>query len=438
MSDLDHWTTAHDDTLRDALALMRREVEALPISDVRFVKARGNTRRHRTFAVGAAATAAVFLLVGFVGFNAMGSDRAVHQLRPAVNTSTSISPPVSLGASGPLLTESEWKRTLGLTTNMPQLSSLSAGGSLSPCVGPPGTPLGFAATLKATGIFSAGQGTYRATSPVVGDAAAAKAVSQLVSCKEDHWGIEADAAWPKVFSSIGTGGKTWFIVAHEGELTSLLSMSVGIDSGSGKYTVNISLAQVQALAQLAQQRLVPTTGGDPVTAVPVAAAGPQLEAFEWQSALGTKAVQLGSMRPGEPVSTCLRPPGTQLAIGTATTKTSGFYGVQGTYRATSPDAGNAAAAKAVSQLVACRDARDLWKVEAGAAWPKVLSTANPDGKSWFIVAHQGVLTSLLALSDPVLGGSKTEAPHFSLAQIQALGLAAQQRLVQEVERGTTP
>ena len=268
MNEQQHWTPADDEVVRGALDTLRLDAEALPLADVRFVKARGVARRRRALVVGAASTAAAVAVLSFVGFNTLGSNRGLD-LPPAAPT------------------------------------------------------------------------TYTAT-----------------------------------------------------------------------------------------------TTNPPV---PLAASGPQLAAAEWQHALAiTRAVQLGDMRSGEGVSTCLRPSGKQLAIGFASTKSSGFYAVQGTYGAASPGAGGAAAATVVSQLLDCQQPGEHWRVEADASWPKVLSSSTASGKSWFIVAHEGALTSLLALGDPALGGSTTETAHFSLAQIQALAMAAQQRLVLEVARGTAP
>ncbi len=273
MNELQQWTPADDEVVRSALNSLRLDAEALPLADVRFVKARGAARRRRALVIGAASTAAAVAVLGFVGFNTLGSNQGLD-LPPAAPTTT--------------------------TTNT----------------------------------------------------------------------------------------------------------------------------------------AAPNTTAPPV---PLTASGPQLAAAEWQRALAiTRTVQLGDMRSGEGVSTCLRDPGTKIAMGFATTKSSGFYAVQGTYGATSPGAGGAAATTAVSQLLNCQQPGEHWKVEADASWPKVLSSATADGKSWFIVAHRGALTSLIALSDPAPGVLNTsEAPHFSLAQIQALALVAQQRLVQEVE-GTNP
>ncbi|GEM_PF-3196635 len=270
MNEPQDWTPADDEVVRGALNTLRLDAEALPLADVRFVKARGVARRRRAQVVGVASAAAVVAAITFVGFHNLGSNQGLD-LRPAAPSATA----------------------------------------------------------------------------------------------------------PSATSSTE----------------------------------------------------------------PLAAPGPLLVAAEWQRALELKGtVRLGAMTSGKGVSTCHSPPGTQFAIGFATTASSGFYAVQGTYRATSPDAGDAAAAKAASQTLVCGEqsgpGREIWRVEADAAWPKVFSSATADGKSWFIVAHQGALTSLIGLSDPLLGGASTEAPHFTLAQIQAMARVAQQHLVQEVERGT--
>jgi len=258
MADLDQWTQAHDDTLRDALALMRRDVESLPLTDVRFVKARGNARRRRTFAVGAVAAAAAFVVVGAVGFSALGSDRALDGGPAATSptvTNTS-SPTTPVGSAGPLLDAEEWKRALGISGTV-QLGAMRPGEGVLTCVSAPGALLAIG-TASATSIgFGAVQGTYRASSPDAGNAAAAKAVSQrLAPGRAETMGVfraEAEAAWPKVFSMAAvpdSGGKQWFIVAHQGALTSLLSVS------DPSVTAGFPLAQIQALALIAQQRLV--------------------------------------------------------------------------------------------------------------------------------------------------------------------------------------
>ena len=47
MDEQELWTPADDESIRRALGSLRWEIDALPLADVRFVKARGNSRRRR-------------------------------------------------------------------------------------------------------------------------------------------------------------------------------------------------------------------------------------------------------------------------------------------------------------------------------------------------------------------------------------------------------
>jgi len=87
MDEQELWTPADDETLRRALDGLRWETDALPLADVRLVKARGNSRRRRALVVGAAAAAAAVAVVGVLGFNVLGHDQALDQ-RPAAPSTT--------------------------------------------------------------------------------------------------------------------------------------------------------------------------------------------------------------------------------------------------------------------------------------------------------------------------------------------------------------
>ena len=87
MDEQELWTPADDETIRHALEGISWESDALPLADVRFVKARGNSRRRRALAVGAAAAAAAVAIVGVLGFNALGHNQALD-LSPAAPSTT--------------------------------------------------------------------------------------------------------------------------------------------------------------------------------------------------------------------------------------------------------------------------------------------------------------------------------------------------------------
>lgn len=85
MADLQQWTPADDDLVREALASLARDVDAAPLADVRFVKARGAARRRRTLVTWGAGLAAAAAVVGVVTFGSLGRDTSAP-LPPATNT----------------------------------------------------------------------------------------------------------------------------------------------------------------------------------------------------------------------------------------------------------------------------------------------------------------------------------------------------------------
>ncbi len=94
----DRWTSADDDTLRAALMSLRADVEAHPLPDVRFVKARGNARRNRRRTVGAAAAAVAVAALGYGGWHQADTDASV--LRPA-GPAASVGAPTSSSSPNP-------------------------------------------------------------------------------------------------------------------------------------------------------------------------------------------------------------------------------------------------------------------------------------------------------------------------------------------------
>ena len=260
------WTPADDEVVRGALNTLRLDAEALPLADVRFVKARGVARRRRYQVVGVASAAAAVAALSFVGFNTVGSNQGLD-LRPAAPSATAPSSTSSTGplaSPGPLLAAAEWQRGLGITKTV-DVGDMGLDQVMPTCLRPPGTlvAMGYA-NIESPGFSTEVQATYRAASPNAGNAAAAFAVNQLVGCQKPvssgqpagHWKLEADAGWPKVLSSATADGKDWFIVAHEGALTSVLLLNYSLMDGSSVGIHHFSLAEVQGLALVAQQHLV--------------------------------------------------------------------------------------------------------------------------------------------------------------------------------------
>lgn len=245
------WTPSDDEAMRDALDTLRWETDALPLSDVRFVKARGNSRRRRAFAVGAGAAAAAVAVVGVLGFDALGRNQA-PDLSPAAPNTTATNPPATLLVGGPLPVSAEWQRALGATKTVMIVDMRPGEGVFADCpVAAPGDPIKTSSLNAVPSGPNAAQAVYRANSAIAGDTAATTAVSQLVGCQLMTVKVEANATWPKVFSSHTADSHNWYVVAHHGALTSLITVNT-----SGSPNPYPPLVDIQALAAIAQQRLV--------------------------------------------------------------------------------------------------------------------------------------------------------------------------------------
>ncbi|MGZ4747682.1 MAG: hypothetical protein ACXVYY_11390 [Oryzihumus sp.] len=278
MAELDpgRWSAADDELVRGALATLRRDVEALELADVRFVKARGAARRRRTVLGAAAAAAAAVLVVGYVGFSGLGGHPS--SLRPAVSTSrssttstTSATTPADAGVPlpvpGDLPVSAEWQRALGITETVVIADSKeSEGGAVMDCanVGQPGTLThGQSVNAESSGL-QADQRVYENPSTAAADRAADAVVSQLLTCssggapvKPPKVSVVADSAWPKVFSGIGPASTEWFVVTHSGSKVGIVTIVEPGEAGMHRWTVS----QVQDIGAVAQRRLGGDLGG---------------------------------------------------------------------------------------------------------------------------------------------------------------------------------
>ncbi|HEY7717245.1 MAG TPA: hypothetical protein VH915_00680 [Pedococcus sp.] len=116
MADVDTWTGADDAFVREALASLRTDTDAVPLADPRFVRARGRARRRRTLATWGAGAAAAAVVAATVGYAALGRD-GTAPVPPATTTSTAGPSPSSegtLATASALPLDVEWRRVLGL------------------------------------------------------------------------------------------------------------------------------------------------------------------------------------------------------------------------------------------------------------------------------------------------------------------------------------
>ena len=257
MDEQQRWTPADDEVVRGALDDLRRDVGALPLADVRFVRARGVTRRRRAVVAGVASVAAAVAAIGLAGFHALGSNQAFDP-RPATGTTPTLpstrspNPPVFLPVPGPLPVSAEWAAALGITETV-QITDLRPGeGVFADCpVRAPGAQFATGSVHAESSGLDAAQAAYRAPSPEAGDAAAAAVVSQLRGCRQMTVRTELDVAWPKVFSSVTANSHNWYVVSHRGALTSLITLTE-----PGTANPRHTPAQIHTLARIAQERLL--------------------------------------------------------------------------------------------------------------------------------------------------------------------------------------
>lgn len=285
MAEHDDWTAEHDARLRAALTSLRADVEAAPLPDVRFVRARGMARRRQRQLTWTAAAAAAAVVVGTVGYSQFGRE-AASPLVPATRsatTSASSSPTTtsSLDVPGVLPVANEWQESLQLPVGSVTVTPITKGGGVE-C----GDALG-----KATRQESATQ----ANSPVSGAATywqydgKGDLKDQVVALEQSVPKCQAGPGFKvtpglvgdvSVYSYATTdAGSGWFAVAGGTAGVTLLQVidPAFNDVSLGGFTED----EVATLARIAQARLdrYAAAGPSPTTTVP---SGPGAKAINEQ------------------------------------------------------------------------------------------------------------------------------------------------------------
>jgi hypothetical protein len=266
MAEHDEWTRADDARVRAALTSLRLDVEATPLPDVRFVKARGMARRRRRFLAVGAAAAAALVVAGTVGYAQLGHPDRKEQALPATDTSastlasTTVAPPTS-----PLPDAAEWASSLELPAGSVTVTAVTKGGGVE-CGPDLGQPTRQDEVHMASSPLS-GAAAYWGVSGDVA-AAASTTASAVAACQGGPgFAVTRSAATDfPVFSYATTGaGSGWFVVVEGRSGVALLQLvdPAFDDVKDGAYTQ----AQLQALARMAKVRIdatpAPTTTAEP-------------------------------------------------------------------------------------------------------------------------------------------------------------------------------
>jgi hypothetical protein len=261
MVELQDWTPDDDALLRAAMTTLRRDVEALPLTDAQLVRARGAQRRRQRMAVWTASAAAAAVVVGTVAWGQLSHDTGLP-IAPATTsagtgTTTTTTPAPSPTSGAPtlsgnaLLTPPEWVALGGLTAGVQRVATgapeMTMCGATLPGTWVEGYELGVDPAVR-IGV----QDRYRTRSGG-GPAAAQQVVSGLLKCQTPFTVRQTagGSSWPRVLSYYtGHTGSGWMAVAAVGDGYSVLQLhDPRVDSPP-------AIPGFATLAQRAQERLV--------------------------------------------------------------------------------------------------------------------------------------------------------------------------------------
>ena len=260
MADRDDWTADDDDRLRAALTSLRTDVEAAPLPDVRFVKARGTARRRQRMLTWTAAAAVAAVVVGTVGYSQLSSDRPGHQTPPAGRAGTTSAAPSpttadSLDIPALLPIASEWQRSLGLPAGSLTVTPVTKGGGVE-CGDALGKPTRQESVVQANSPVSGAATFWRFEGPADRQDQVKALERGVAKCQAGPGfkvtpALDADVS---VYSySTPDAGSGWFAVASGGAGAALLQLvdPAFNDVSLGGFTED----EMAALARIAAKRL---------------------------------------------------------------------------------------------------------------------------------------------------------------------------------------
>jgi hypothetical protein len=263
MADHDDWTADDDAGLRAALTSLRADVEAAPLPDVRFVKARGMARRRQRLLTWTAAAAAAVVVAGTVGYTQFGRD-AASPLGPATRSGTTSASPSptttaadSLDQPGALPLLQEWTSALRLTgaARLTTQDPKSADYRSFECLVtlPRGEALRQEITLDGGG-FQGGQTQFKVSRSLDPQTVAEGIAADVAGCQPAPDFVvtpETAGGWPRLFSyTAGAAGSGWFAVVPGAADVTLIQIA-----DSAHATSTFTHPQVTALADIAEKRL---------------------------------------------------------------------------------------------------------------------------------------------------------------------------------------
>jgi hypothetical protein len=257
MAEHDDWTAADDARLRAALSSLRTDVEATPLPDVRFVKARGMARRRRRFLTVGAAAAAAVVVAGTVGYVQLDRDPVLQPVPAGRSGTTSAAPSPtttsSLDQPGALPLLQEWTKALDLKGDA-RLTPVKPFEAVECLDTEPGTKVQQEGITLDAGGSSGGQVRFSLGKGTDPDTAASGVANDIADCQAgpDFRVTQLDAtdAGSLYSYTAGDAGSGWFAVVAGTSDVALLQVT------DPAPTSQFTVAQVTALAEIAKQRLV--------------------------------------------------------------------------------------------------------------------------------------------------------------------------------------
>ena len=282
MAEHEDWTADDDAQLRGAFATLREDVDAVPLGEVRFVRARGVRRRRQRALTLTAAGAAAAVVVGAVGYGQLGRDGTLP-LVPATGAtgaapSTASTATPTDGATDALTTPgalplvTDWTTALGLTGTA-RLTPVKPFEAVECLDEEPGTKVQQEGLTLDAATTSGGQVRFALASGTDPRAAASGVADDISDCAlAPGFGVNrlVDTDAGSLYSyTAGGAGSGWFAIVHGPRDLAVLQV-VDPDHTTPAFTSE----QVESLATTAQQRLARygTGANGSSTPVPVATA----------------------------------------------------------------------------------------------------------------------------------------------------------------------
>ena len=257
MAEHDDWTTADDARVRAALTSLRTDVEATPLPDVRFVKARGLARRRRRFLTVGAAAAAAVVVAGTVGYAQLGGDPVLKPI-PADRSSTTTAAPSptttsSLDQPGALPLLQEWTTTLDLKGDA-RLTPVKPFEAVECLDAEPGTKVQQEGITLDAGGPSGGQVRFSLGKGTDPETAAAGVANDISDCQAGPGfrvtALDDTNAGALYSYTAGDAGTGWLMVIQGPHDVAVLQIT-----DPAPTTSQFTAAQVTALAEVAKERL---------------------------------------------------------------------------------------------------------------------------------------------------------------------------------------